>query len=280
MIKKLSMMVADIDGTMVNEARDMMPITRQAIEILHAHGVLTGIGSGRPVDHHMLESYENYGLKEQFDVFIGMNGGEVYDRIHEWKDTFYQLQPKDIKEIIELMKPTGLNPFIYGHNEMVCDHMDDMMALAGERNHTTIRVAKDISELWAEENHKVLFRVPDNSRMPEYEAYAAAHPSTHYQAFKTNPGMLEFQDPRVNKGVGLLALCREMKIPASEVMTFGDTTNDNAMLKEAGWGVCMQNGTDDTKSLADEVTTYTNEEDGMGRYLMEHWIVPNGWDRD
>lgn len=30
-------------------------------------------------------------------------------------------------------------------------------------------------------------------------------------------------------------------------MAFGDTSNDNDMLKVAGCGVCMINGTDDTK---------------------------------
>ncbi len=278
MIKKLTMMIADIDGTMVNEPRQMLPITREAIEILHNHGVFTGIGSGRPVDKHMLSMYENYGLKEQFDVFIGMNGGEVYDRTHEWRDSFYMLKKQYIKEIIEMMEPTGLHPFVYGHDEMVCAVMDEQMRIAGKRNASPIRVTDDISELWAEDNHKLLYRVPDNNRMPEYEAYAAAHPSSNYQYFKTNPGMLEFQDPRVNKGVGLLSLCKEMNIPVDEVMTFGDTTNDNQMLKEAGWGVCMKNGTDDTKACANVVTEYTNDEDGMGRYLMKYWIKPNHWD--
>lgn len=278
MIKKLTMMIADIDGTMVNDQRQMMPVTREAIGILHDHGVIIGIGSGRPVDQHMLSMCESYELKHQFDVFIGMNGGEIYDRTHEWRDSFFMLKKQYIREIIEMMKPTGLHPFIYGHDEMVCAVMDEQMYAAGQRNQSPVRIAADISKLWAEDNHKLLYRVPDPDRMPEYEAFAAAHPSSNYQYFKTNPVMLEFQDPRVNKGAGLLSLCSHMNIPTEEVMAFGDTTNDNQMLKTAGWGVCMKNGTADTKAYSDAVTDNTNEEDGLGRYLMEYWIRPNHWD--
>jgi len=277
MIDKMALMIADIDGTMVNEAREMMPITRQALEILKAHGVLLGIGSGRPIDRNMFGMYESYGLSGQFDVFIGMNGGQVMDVRTGMRQEYHLLKKEYIREIIEWMKPMDLNPFVYTGDDMICERMDPLMRASSLRNHASVRVAGDLSELWARDNNKLLFRVEHPERMPEIEKFAAAHPSEHYQYFKTNPGMIEFQDPRVSKGNGLESLCREMNIPLDEVMTFGDTSNDNTMLEAAGWGVCLRNGTADTRACADAVTEYTNEEDGMGRYLMDHWITPREW---
>ena len=60
-------------------------------------------------------------------------------------------------------------------------------------------------------------------------------------------------------------------------MAFGDTTNDNEMLKMAGWSVCLKQGSDDTKACADVITDYTNDEDGFGRYILDHVYPAMGW---
>jgi len=55
MIKNIKLFVADIDGTLVNEAREMMPLTRAVLNDLHCRGILMGIASGRPVGPHLYE---------------------------------------------------------------------------------------------------------------------------------------------------------------------------------------------------------------------------------
>ena len=56
-------------------------------------------------------------------------------------------------------------------------------------------------------------------------------------------------------------------------MAFGDTSNDNDMLKVAGCGVCMINGTDDTKASANAITKHDNDHDGLAIYLEESGIL-------
>ena len=58
------------------------------------------------------------------------------------------------------------------------------------------------------------------------------------------------------------------------VMAFGDTTNDNDLLAASGWGVCMQNGSDDTKQIADDITEKPCTEDGWADY-MEKFLREN-----
>ena len=36
-----------------------------------------------------------------------------------------------------------------------------------------------------------------------------------------------------------------------EIIAFGDMDNDLGLLKEAGWGVCLKNGCDACKQIAD-----------------------------
>ena len=61
-------------------------------------------------------------------------------------------------------------------------------------------------------------------------------------------------------------------IKNESVASFGDTSNDNEMLKISGLGVCLANGSDDTKRIADVITEYDNNHDGLARYIKENLL--------
>ena len=117
----------------------------------------------------------------------------------------------------------------------------------------------------------MLFRF-DPARSDEVSSFAKTLTCDRYVAIMTSPGIIEFMDPRVNKGMALHKYAERNGIPISKIMAFGDMDNDALMLKEAGWGVCLVNGSDYSKSMADAVTEYPCTEDGMGRYLMK-WVL-------
>ena len=57
----------------------------------------------------------------------------------------------------------------------------------------------------------------------------------------------------MDKGVGLTDLCARLDLPLEETVAAGDSANDLSMLRTAGLGVCMANGTEDAKAAADRV---------------------------
>lgn len=264
------LIIADIDGTLAGKGQEMMPITRKAFQELHNRGAKLGIASGRPASESLVKRAESWELGFKLDVIVGMNGGQVLDQITGKYEEFYKLKKETIKEIIEMMEPTGLNPFVYKTGYMLSKYLDERMSASAMRNHEPAIPAKDVSELWEEDNAKLLFRLPDDvSRVDDIVAFAKAHPKPYYQSFLTGPMMLEFQDPRVNKGLAVKKYCEENGIDLKDVIAFGDATNDNEMLEVAGLGVCLKNGLESTKAYADVVMEYTCEEDGVGRYLFD-----------
>jgi Cof subfamily protein (haloacid dehalogenase superfamily) len=58
-------------------------------------------------------------------------------------------------------------------------------------------------------------------------------------------------------------------IPGEKIITFGDEYNDRLMLKEAGIGFVMLNGTEELKQEIGNITRYNNVEGGVGRELAE-----------
>ena len=55
-----------------------------------------------------------------------------------------------------------------------------------------------------------------------------------------------------------------------DVIAIGDELNDISMIKEAGLGVCMENGFDEVKAVAKEITK-TNLENGVA-YIINKYI--------
>jgi len=280
MIKDLKFLIADIDGTLVNEPREMMDLTKKVLKDLHERGVYLGIASGRPLGPQIFSMAKNeWGLDFDFECFIGMNGGQLRDAIHGTTSEFYKLTPDLIKEIIGLMKASGFacNPFLYIGEDMLSEKVDEMMYASMKRHHINCSVVSDLSEFWKEDTAKLLFRLDNASDMPLLEEYLEQHKSEKFAFFKTQPTMMEFQDRRVSKAVAMHAFANDNNIDNDTIMAFGDMTNDNEMLKEAGWSVCLLNGSDDTKACANVITDYDNDHDGFGHYMMDHWYKPNGW---
>ena len=75
----------------------------------------------------------------------------------------------------------------------------------------------------------------------------------------------------MDKGVGLTDLCARLDLPLEETVAAGDSANDLSMLRTAGLGVCMANGTEDAKAAADRVIGDVRE-DGLAALIEELWF--------
>jgi len=276
MIEKVRMVVCDIDGTLVNDKNELTQRTKKAIDSLHANGIYFGIASGRSIDNQLGAFAKERGFDFEFEIIIGQNGSELWDGVNMQRHDYYKLKREWIKEILELMEPFDLNPFIYYNKRMLCKRIDEAMLKSSAKNSTALVVPDDPAEFYAHENAKVMFRTTEEE-MPIIDAYVKSHPSPYYKGFKTQTTMLEFSDIRVSKDVPLKKFCEINNIPLEHVMSFGDLSNDNDLLACSGWGVCLKNGTDDTKAIADDITEKTNNEDGFAHYIEKHVLSKQRW---
>lgn len=71
-----------------------------------------------------------------------------------------------------------------------------------------------------------------------------------------------------DKGQAVIRVCQHLHIPVKDSIAFGDSMNDKEMMETAGYSVCMENGSDTLKKLADEVCPAV-EQDGIYQAFME-----------
>ncbi len=274
-MSEIKLLIADVDGTLASrKTRKPGPLTIQALQQLRKEGVLLCVASGRPLWQNLESHYQDWGMGEQFDYLIGMNGGEIWSKKTNTVQEFHPLLPEDIQEIICTMNALEhVNPFIYYDRDvMLSQFADEEMMASALRHQSEDRICKDRSELWQKPTGKVLFRCHSEENAQKAMDYALEKFGSRFAVFKTGLSLLEIQYPDVSKGSGLLQVCKEAGIGLEQVIAFGDAENDIEMLKIAGTSVCLQNGMEDVKEICDAVTEYTVDEDGVGRYLFAKYL--------
>ena len=82
-------------------------------------------------------------------------------------------------------------------------------------------------------------------------------------------GVAEFVPKGFSKAKGISLMCERLGIDVADTIAVGDSINDVDMLKHAGIGICMGNGSEPAKECADYITTDIFE-DGI-YHAMEHF---------
>lgn len=91
-------------------------------------------------------------------------------------------------------------------------------------------------------------------------------------AFFSCQAYLEIIPRGLSKGNALVQLAQRLGIPVENTVAAGDAANDLSMLRAAGIGVAMCNGTDEAKAAADAVTCRDNNHDGIAE-IIEKYLV-------
>lgn len=87
----------------------------------------------------------------------------------------------------------------------------------------------------------------------------------------SGPTFMEIMPKGVDKGVGIRRLGELYQIPVEQIMSLGDSQNDLAMLKAAGFSVAMGNASEEIKQAAHAVTA-SNDEDGVAK-AVERYVL-------
>lgn len=85
------------------------------------------------------------------------------------------------------------------------------------------------------------------------------------------PHLIEISDKRSGKHHGICEIARLLKITPEQIVAFGDGDNDSEMLKTAGMGAAVSNGSDLCKKSADRVIGH-HEEDGVADFLAKMFL--------
>ena len=96
--------------------------------------------------------------------------------------------------------------------------------------------------------------------------------SINYNIIMHGEDFMEVVPKGFSKASGMKLLSEHFGIPMEDTFAFGDSSNDIDMLKAAGKGIVMGNGTDDAKSVGDYITKDL-EDDGVEHALNMFGLI-------
>jgi Cof subfamily protein (haloacid dehalogenase superfamily) len=253
--RKISLVLADVDGTLVTEEKILTERARDAVNALRHAGILFAITSGRPP----------LGMAMLFDVLdietpiAGFNGGLFVKRdltILEQKTV-----PADVaRQAIELMRGHDLDTWVYSGNDWLITKKD---APHVAREAWTVKfdpkVVADVTE-HLQQVAKIVGVSDDLDRVQRCEADAQAAFGQHATATRSQPYYLDVTNKDANKGAVVEYLSRHLGVPAVEIATIGDQQNDVLMFERSGLSIAMGNASDPVKARANAVTDSYNDE--------------------
>lgn len=274
-MKPVTLVITDLDGTLLDSDKNVSEENRKAIENLKNHGILFGIASGRPVESGIFLS-EKWGLKDSISFLVGMNGGAIYDMRRKEKENFSRMDGEMILDIIhhyDEMKDKNLHfEVMDGNDRYVQWSSDETLANAALYGENEIIVDYD-TFLPGRRVDKLIIRSLPEDQEAVKECGAKLN-NNHVASYSTSDVLYEFVNPEINKGFGLQKVCDHFGLSLDNVVAFGDEANDVEMLMIAGTGVAMNNAILPAKMAANVVSEYNNDQSALAHYINEV-IIPN-----
>ncbi len=264
----MKLLMFDLDGTLLNEHSDLNPYTKEVLEKVHNAGVKLGIATGRPVST-VEKKLKLWGMDHIITIVVGMNGSHIKDLDTGYFKHLPYMPAEGIDEVISLFSDLPCEIAISDEENL---YMSDFTFFAKwiSRNdylhYTQTDFSKERKQEWAK---LCVCAMPEF--MPQMIERLQQFKRTDMVGNLASRYTLEFTNSEINKGVSIRKLCVGLGISMDEVMAFGDANNDLRMLEAVGYPVAMINGTDEVKAIAKDITKYTNVEDGVAKYIEEHF---------
>ena len=264
--RKISLLLADVDGTLVTHEKVLTERAKKAVAALKAAGIRFAITSGRP-PKGMEMVIKPLAIETPI---AGFNGGLF--TAPDLQPIEERRIPEDVaRAVVKMIADEGLDVWLYAGNDWLV-HKVDAPHVAREQKTVQFppKVVADFSDQFGEavkivgvsDDHDAILRCAKDVQT----AFGA-----RVTAALSQPYYLDVTHPAANKGAVVDELAKKLGIPTEEIATIGDMPNDVSMFKKGGFAIAMGNADDDVKSAADVVTADCDSEGfalAVERYLL------------
>ncbi|MCG2362566.1 Cof-type HAD-IIB family hydrolase [Staphylococcus epidermidis] len=256
----------DLDGTLLNDNKEISPYTKQVLTELQQCGHYVMIATGRPYRASQMYYHE---LNMSTPV-VNFNGAFVHHpKANDFKMIHEVLDVEISKNIITALQQSHITNIIAEVKDYVFINSYDSRLFEGfSMGNPKIQTGNLLENL--NEAPTSLLVEADEENIPEIKdmlTHFYAENIEHRRWGAPFP-VIEIVKRGINKARGIKHVQNYLNIADDHIIAFGDEDNDIEMIKFATHGIAMANGLKDLKEIANE-TTFSNNEDGIGRYLND-----------
>ncbi len=258
---RVRLVIADVDGTLVTQDKELTPRAIEAVKKLHQAGILFGITSGRP-PRGMTMLIEPLEITEPI---AGFNGGVVVKP--DLTPISQQLLPPEVAaEVVRMVLKHGLDIFLYTDSDWFVHNAN---APHVAREAWTVQFQPTVVPDF--DSHmdsvvKVTGVSDDLDAVARCEKDLQEWSADRVSAARSQPYYLNVTNPKANKGGVVEMFSKLCNLPPSQIATIGDMPNDVLMFKKSGISIAMGNASPEVQKAATFVTA-SNQEDGFAKAM-------------
>ena len=259
---KYKLLVLDVDGTLLNDKKEITPRTHAALLKAQQMGVHVVLASGRPTNgvQPLAEALE---LNHYGGFILSYNGGQIINAQTGELMFEKRIDPAMIPYLNRKAKENGFAIFTYHKDYILTDSPENKhVQEEAELNKMRIIGVENFPEAVDFAPCKCILTSDDENNLVGLENHWKKRLDGVLEAFRSEDYFLEVAPHFINKGNTLAVLMEMLNITTEEVVAIGDGVADVSMLQLAGTGVAMGNARDSVKACAD-FTTLPNNMEGV-----------------
>lgn len=250
------LIAVDMDGTLLNEKKEMPSSIFPLLDQLRELGVTLAAASGRQYYtlQTMFPGYENE------MSFICENGGLVY---HKGKCIYVDEIPPEWQRapIRAVREMEGVHMVLCGADSTYVEDTDPEFLQKMDLSYARYEVVDDLEKLAAED------KICKLSVFDGIDAETNCYPrllsfADHFGVTLSGKNWVDLANPYVNKGAAFSLLQKACGVGPGECMAFGDYLNDREMMQNCYYSYAMANAHPDLKALC-RFETLSNEQEGV-----------------
>lgn len=270
---KYKMVVLDLDGTLLDNEKQINDKNVYILNELHNKGVEIVIATGR--NYYMAKKLT--AQIESLQPVILSNNGSVARQSHTDEVLDYNyLDPVYFEKIYNEGLKRNLHPFIHVDEynkgyDIIYEKEDFERTYLGyikkDYNRAKLikfdafKIDKILSVCYFDEYNKL----SDFG----YEMINEKRYNTIFNRNLGNIALLEFLHTEGCKWCSLKKYAEQKNIRPEEIIAMGDDNNDIKMLENVGMGIAMLNGTEEIKNAAKRISKNNNNDSGVYYELSE-----------
>ncbi|MEH7081230.1 Cof-type HAD-IIB family hydrolase [Neobacillus drentensis] len=286
---KYRLLATDLDGTLLNDQKEIDMETIEAIHEYRKRGGKVVICSGRsPLSTQWIA--RTLGLSGE--PIIAYNGAILLDKNGGIREqSVFPYEP--LMSFWELCETEGIYAHFYEGDTLLVpkvnkwnehwieNNIPTLEKSGGERHQyksvrekCQVKVVDDFYRYLKEQEPSItkIAVFDDGNKLPEFTRKLKEQAVDMEISSSFNFINLEITPSGVTKASALIKLTKQLGIPLSQTAAIGDNFNDALMLSAVGLGIAMGNAPEKVRQLADQVTGNNNEAGvakAIRRYLLE-----------
>ena len=263
---KISLLIADVDGSLVNEDKVLTPRAQAAVKALNDAGIAFAITSGRP-PRGMAMLFEPLALRTPI---AGFNGG-IFIKPDMTIIEEHLIAPEAAKRAVKLILDHRMDVWVYSGNDWF---VRDAKAPHVAREQWTVKFAPTVVVDFAaalDRAVKIVGISDDLDLVARCEKDAQDALGARVSAARSQPYYLDVTHPNANKGTVATTLSKRLSVPPAEIATIGDMPNDVLMFQKSGVSIAMGNASPEVQKQARFVTASYKDEGfakAVERYVL------------